>query len=1171
MADDPETPPDADPDSSETPVAQRPEASSAVPAAPPTDGATESGDLAPSVAGAEPDPETPPLPRASRWSLSDVALARPVTVGMVLLTVVLLGVIGMVSMPLAFLPTREANQVSVRVRIDRTSPEVLEREVVRPLEEVVAGVRGLQQIQVGTGTWGARLRLTFAPGIDADAAKLEVRDRIEQARPNMPDLVRSVSLGSHRNEDDPVIEMRISSGTDLSQDYYLIEERIVRRIERIPGVARVELEGVKPHELEIAVDVEEAQRAGVSLGRVSQTVRGAQQGRTLGSLDQTRNKVGVRMPAVIADPDAFAGLPVPRGVDQAEEDPAAVRAGGGVPVVRASTTPATATTAPDPAAATASTAGALAPDPTAAATALRPLATSVDEEGPQAPARLAEVAAVTVHPESNRDGKSLNGRPAINLEVYAQAGASTVEVTRAIREEVERIGGDPALDGVDLLVFHDQGQVIVQTLVDLRDTGLYGGLLGVLVLFLFLHRGTLTVAAAVSIPLSVCAACAVMFAQGGELNCIVLLGLVLSVGMLIDNAVVIVESIATHARKGLAPLDAAREGAREVGFATIASTLSTVIVFIPLLLSDPTQTIGAYMRPLGATLAIALAASLLVSQTAVPLLMGRVLRVRSKQTKHRLLDAVAGAYRWFIRHTLKVPRLTVLVGLGLASTAYIPGKGLVKNAKLGPLEPQASHMPIRLEIAGSRGFERIGGHVKVAEEALVQRKEEAQIEDVACSWGDYWANCRAYPSKRFESETEYEEFKRRLAAALPEQPGVKYRLGERRHHFGPNQDRNVVEFVLRGEDMGVLMLLAEDVAGHLEQRLVRGERSKAEPGTFDLITTPYTEGAVELHAVLDGPKLRRLGLTPDDVAGAVSLAFQGVQLGKVRGERGEITLRMTANTGSGMDEGRAALRDLQISTPAGEKVPLSNVAQIELSKRPFWVQRADRQTEVKIGVRFFDTDKKANFDRIREALADFPFPDGYSWGRGTQWRKQAEASNETLINLGLCLLLVYAVMASLFESFLQPLGILVTCLLGCFGAPWALHWTETSLDNVALIGFFILIGIVVNNGIMLVDKVSQLRARGMARDEALAQAGRDRLRPILMTMTTTVLGLVPMLIHHPTLAGVYYHSIAIVIAGGLATGTVVTLIFLPAAYVSLEDFSRTAIHVWRRIAPGGRR
>lgn len=216
-------------------------------------------------------------------------------------------------------------------------------------------------------------------------------------------------------------------------------------------------------------------------------------------------------------------------------------------------------------------------------------------------------------------------------------------------------------------------------------------------------------------------------------------------------------------------------------------------------------------------------------------------------------------------------------------------------------------------------------------------------------------------------------------------------------------------------------------------------------------------------------------------------------------------------------------------------------------------------------VRFLAPDKDANAKAVEQAQEGFVLPEGYSFGEGTRWGRDEGDMVELAVNLGLCLILVYAVMASLFESFLQPAAILATGLLGCFGAPWAMWATNTTFDLVAMIGLFILVGIIVNNGIMLVDKVTQLRARGVPRDEALAQAGRDRLRPVLMTAFTTIFGLVPMLLHHPTLAGVYYHSIAIIIAAGLATSTVMTLVFLPSAYVLVENFSVTARRAWRMI------
>ncbi|MBK6919829.1 MAG: efflux RND transporter permease subunit [Deltaproteobacteria bacterium] len=1079
-----------------------------------------------------------------KWSPSDLALSRPVTVGMALVAVVLLGLIGLSRMPLSFLPREQAARAYVRVDIARTSPEVLERELIRPLEEAVAGLRGVARTQVGSGGWGVRMNLEFQPGEDADARKLELRDRIDRVRGELPEFVTNIEIGSYTNADDPIMEVRLSSGTDLSQDYYLIEERIVRALERIDGVARIELDGVSPHELEIAVDLEAVHRTGVSLAELGAAVRDARQGHSMGVVRQTTRDAGVRSPSAPAEPGRFAALPLRRGADAAQ---------------------AMAVAATEAAAEAAATEGGI---PGAVTTAG---ATVVDTEtGDDARfAALGEVARVRVHPEENRNAKRLNGRRAVNLEVFAAAGASVVEVSRAVARVIDELHADPALDGIEVLVVRDQGQIILKTLADLRDSGIYGGLLAMAVLFLFLHRLRTTVAAAVSVPLSVLAAGAVLFMRGEELNCVVLLGLVLGVGMLIDNAVVIVEAIAAQARTGLSQLEAARRGAREVGFATMASTLSTVIVFVPLIVNDPADELSTYLRPLGTTLAIGLVASLFVSQTSVPLLLGRLVRPSTRPTHHPVLGLFTRGYAWLIARTLRWPKLTLLLGVVLAASAAYPASKL--ELKLGRADIKPDHLPIRLEFSGSRNFEKIEHHVVVLEEALLAARDTLGVESVSCSYGDHRSSCRVYPRDAFESELEMAEFETRVRQALPEQVGVRYRVNESEFSWRDNTDRNVVEFAIKGDNMATLMTLSQQVSAHLERTLAKGDANAPDAGGFDLVTTPYTDGARELHVVLDGDHLRALGLSADDVASRVSLAFQGMPLGRVRGERGELRLRMSAAGEGEKGPGIEDVRDLRLPLPAGGEIPLGAVSEIEFERRPWWIQRVDRQTEVRLQVRFFNADPKANFELVSAAMADFVFPPGYGWGRGTQWRGQREANNDMLVNLGLCLLLVYAVMASLFESYLQPAGILVTCLLGAFGAPWALWLTQTTVDATAIVGLFILVGVVVNNGIMLIDRATSLRAGGIARAEALQAAGRDRLRPILMTVTTTILGLVPMLIHHPTLAGVYYHAIAIVITGGLLTSTLITLVFLPAAYATIEDSALGVRRGWRRFAGARRR
>jgi HAE1 family hydrophobic/amphiphilic exporter-1 len=785
-------------------------------------------------------------------------------------------------------------------------------------------------------------------------------------------------------------------------------------------------------------------------------------------------------------------------------------------------------------------------------------------------ARLGEVADVSVHPEESRRTSRLNGHPAINLEIYAAAGASIVEVTREVREVVDAMARDPGLGGIDVVVFHDQGEVIVETLGDLRNTGIYGGLLGVLVLFMFLHRWRTTLAAAVSIPLSVLSACAVLFLRGEELNCIVLLGLVLGVGMLIDNAVVIVEAIQVQNHRGHPPMVAARLGAREVGLATIASTVSSVIVFLPLAANTGVDPMSSILRPLGTTFAIGLIASLFVSQMAVPLLLGRLIRLDRRPVTSPVLGRLGALYGRIVRRTLRHRRLTLVVGLALAATAYVPVVGI--NLKLGDFDFRPDNLAIRLQTVGSEGSDGMLEHIEALEDAVLAKREALGIESLACSSRHWGGRCNVYPKRRVESEAEMEAFESRIRQVLPERTGVKYRLGEREGHWRHNRDRNVVEFAIKGEDMGVLMELGQEVTQHLKATLRKGDPDHPEAGGYDIITSPFSEGAREVHVKLDAARLAQLGIGANQVSQVVSAAFQGVPLGQVRGEHGEIRLRLS--TGSpdepeiGEDEdgrGLDQLRDLRIEAADGKEVPLGSIAELDIVRAPWWIQRVDRQTEVRLGVRFFDTDSEANWDVVGQAMASFDFPSGYGWGRGTEWRRQREANNEMVVNLALCMLLVYAVMASLFESYLQPFAILVTCVLGCVGAPWAIWLTDTTLDTTALVGVFILIGIVVNNGIILVDKVTQLRRTGLTREEALQHAGRERMRPILMTATTTILGLVPMLIHHPTLAGVYYHAVAIVIAGGLATSTVITLVFLPAVYSLLEDLALAAGARWRTV------
>ncbi|MBK7824113.1 efflux RND transporter permease subunit [Nannocystis sp.] len=1123
-----------------------------------------------------------PRVAARRSGLSDLALDRPVMVGMILLAIFVLGAIAVRALPLAFLPDSGSARVSVRIDLARTSPELVEREVIRPVEAQMAGLRGLQKIQVGSGGWGVRFNLEFGGGTDIDARKAEIRERLDRIRASLPDTISRITMDSWGRSDDAVLELRLASASGLTRDYDLIERLIIRPIERIPGVSRVELEGATPRELEVALDLEAVQRAGADLGQISAVLRGARQGRSLGVLRQEEINPGVRSPAVPADPEAFAALPVPRraglGSNGARGPPTGLSSGtGGTRSTGMAAPSASNLSAAAMAPRSASTLGSAASGGSTttantANTANSPAAAAspVTANGVAA-ARLGEVAEVAIHPRENRNFRRLDGQLGVDLDIFAEAGASPVVVAAAVRKVIAELQQSPRIGDLQVIVFQDQGEVILKTLADLRDTGIYGGLLGVVVLYLFLRRAGTTLVAALCIPLTLLATCGVLLLRGEELNCIVLLGLVLGVGMLVDNAVVIVEAIEHHAGRGVPAMQAIRQGGRDVSLATVASTLSSVIVFLPLVFGDPSDPMSAMLGPLGLTFAIVLLCSLFISQTLVPLLMPAVLKLQGTRPRATpWMDRVGGGYRWLIARTLRHRGLTLLVSLLLAASAYYPARALHFN--LGELQPRPEALEIGLQFVGSPGYKEIGAKVEVIEASLLAQAAALGIAHVSCRYSDFWARCSAHPIVRAESEAAVEAFTERVTRALPEQAGVRYLVGENaQSQWRGSGDRREVELAIKGEDMGVLMELGEQAAEHLRKTLPRGDGDHVEAGGYDAVIGPYDEGSRELHVRLDSAAIHRHGLRADEVARLIQTAFQGLPLGQVRGPEGEIELRLSADGGksaAGGEDGPslADLRDLKIpvTTAAGPgEVAVGSLASFERTRSPFFVQRVDRETQVKVKVRFFTANPEKNKQIVKDAMIGFAFPPGYSSGDWARWSGRSSTVGETVINLGLCLLLVYAVMASLFESFLQPFAILVTCLLGCLGAPWLMWWTGTTVDTTAMVGLFILVGIVVNNGIMLIDRTLQLRGTGVPRDEALALAGRDRLRPILMTAGTTVLGLLPMLIHHPTLAGVYYHAIALVIAGGLVTSTIVTLVFLPATYSLLEDIAGASLDRWR--------
>ena len=497
-------------------------------------------------------------------TLPDLAIKRPVTTIMVLLSLLTLGLVALVRMPLAFMPDIQEPELFVRVDYPTASPEQVEQMIVRPLEDALGSVKGLKDMWARCGDDGARMRLGFDWGADLHLARVEVWERIDRIRRDLPedigDIVVSRSWGGGA-EEQPILEGRLSSKRDLSESYDLLERKIIRPLERVPGVANVSLDGVNPREVRINLRPADLERHDVDVREVARLLRTANFDQSLGRIDNREQTWSLRTVGAFRDVDDIAGLPL--------------RADG---------------------------------------------------------LRLRDVADVTYTEPPLEYGRHLDGDFAIGVAVSQESKANTVAVCAELEERIAAMGEDPELEGVSFITWFSQGREITKALRDLAFTGVFGTLLASLVLFVFLRRLASTLAAVLCIPLSLVVALGVTWATGGTLNTLVLLGLIVGVGMLVDNAVVIMENIFRHREQGMARRAAARRGAREVTVAVTAATLTSVIVMLPLVFNKPTE-MNLILRELGLTVVLTLLASLFVSQTLVPLAMTRFIRSRPRASR----------------------------------------------------------------------------------------------------------------------------------------------------------------------------------------------------------------------------------------------------------------------------------------------------------------------------------------------------------------------------------------------------------------------------------------------------------------------------------------------------------------------------------------------------------
>jgi HAE1 family hydrophobic/amphiphilic exporter-1 len=755
--------------------------------------------------------------------------------------------------------------------------------------------------------------------------------------------------------------------------------------------------------------------------------------------------------------------------------------------------------------------------------------------------RLADVARVALAEPDLEYGRHLDRSRAIGLNVIKESGANTVAVADRANRALKEIGRDPRLTGIRVLTFTDQAQEIRNSLEGLMRAGIEGALLAIGVLFFFLRNPVTTGVVAAAIPFSLLAAAALLYFTGRSLNILSMMGLMLAVGMLVDNAVVVLESIHRQREKGLSSLRAALVGSREVLPAVVSSTATSVIVFLPLVLGGRTE-ITTWIGEVGRTIIFTLVCSLFLSLTAIPLAMGRLLHARVGP-QSALVERLSRFHQRVLHWTLTHRPATAGLAIAVFATSIFAFMPVDKSAFTAT---KVEGVGIEYDFADNLNHREIEKYVTRIEDWLDARKDSLRIRSTYSYFTNNFAFTRAYLASGHQHDEGAETLRKALRAGLPELPGVKLRLRGRDEDSGPSR----ITVRLFGDPGPRLDGLAEEV----QRRLARV------PGLNDVVVGGE-RGRQEVEVVVDRDRAFGYGLTAARVGNAVSQFFRGRPLARFRGPDGEVQVqaRLSEDDRSSLDQ----LDRFPIAVAGQAPVPLGSVAEFRTVRSPSSVERQQRRSI--LAVRGNCDSKKAGDIRksVEREMNGMSFPVGYSWSFGSGFEESDETQKEMLLNLVMALLLVYLVMAALFESLLAPFAIMLALPFAFVGIAWISLLTGSPFNLMAQIGLLILIGIVVNNGIVLVYHIHQLRERGVERARAIEEAARDRLRPILMTMLCTILGLAPLAVGSNTVGDVLYFPLARTVIGGLAASTVLTLVLVPCLYTLLEDGWGMVRRVWR--------
>jgi hydrophobic/amphiphilic exporter-1 (mainly G- bacteria), HAE1 family len=1077
-----------------------------------------------------------------------LATRRRVTIAMLTVALGLFGLVSLSRLDISLLPDLSYPTLTVRTDFSGAAPAEIENLVTRPIEEVVGVVRGVRSVRSTSRPGQSDVTLEFAWGTNMDHAALDVRERLEMLQ--LPTQVDRPLLLRFDPSTEPVMRFALARNPEFAESNgeraYLppagqgmntdelrllrryADEQLKKDMESIAGVAAITVSGGLEDEIQVLLDQHRLAQLGLSAEEVARRLQTENVNLSGGRLEEGSRQYLVRTINEFENIDQIARVIV------------------------------------------------------------------TTHEG--SPVYLRDIAEVREGWREREAITRVNGQEMVELAVYREGDANVVAMARQVERRLGSLRDDLPPD-LALTRTYDQSVFVRNAIVQVVQAALLGGLLAIAVLYLFLKSARATVIIGLAIPVSVIATFAAMYGGGLTLNIMSLGGIALAIGLLVDNAIVVLENIAAKREQGAGLVQAAREGAGEVSGAVIAATLTTIAVFFPLVFVDGIA--GQLFRDQALTVTFALLVSLAVALTLIPMLASlgekpgknparnqpqasparkkgmfaairrglaaaltfmAVLITRIVTTLaraiawlsgtvlrpvvvvfNRLYDRLAGLYPGLLRKALEQRGLTIGLAIGL----FIVSLGLVPRLGM-ELVPSLAQGEFQVEIQLSPGtpLERTDQVIDELDQLARSLPGVARTDAVAGTGrrldtspeqaGEHSGTLNVVLAPGADEQRVIES----LRQALAERSGLDYTIS-RPQLFS---FATPLEIEITGYDLDQLKALADQVVARLE----RSER-------LTDIRSSMEQGHPEIRIRFDHERAARLGLRADQIADTVVRQVRGEVATRYSWHERRIDVLVRAR-----EDQRASLdqvRRLVVNPGSDRPVTLDAVADLSIAIGPGEIRRSSQQRVALVSAtpRFGDLGRAT--DEARALIADLPMPTGTTVRVAGQSEDMQQALVSLLLALVLAVFLVYLVMAAQFESLVHPLVILLTIPLALTGAIFALWMSGSALSVIALIGVIMLAGIVVNNAIVLVTRINQLREQGMARIEAIVEGGRARLRPIIMTTLTTALGLMPLALGFGEGAEMRA-PMAIAVIGGLLLATALTLIVIPVVY-SLLDRRRT--------------